>query len=103
MKKEAGWDLGDICLNQCQTTMKQMSDDGNLELWRRKNQERRFQVGQNPDHPGEADLPDRAPSSGNEPALQPDDAQGQDATMEDWFEGTMDNYYFPELWQVSHF
>lgn len=103
MKKGADWDLGDICLNQCQTTMKQMSDDGNLELWRRKNHERRLHVGQNADRAGEADLTERAPSLGNQPMVQSEDAQGQDDTMEDWFEGTMDNYYFPELWQVSHF
>ncbi|KAL4961877.1 Zn(II)2Cys6 transcription factor [Aspergillus stella-maris] len=35
MKNDAGWDLADICLGQCEAVMDKLSDVESLEIWRR--------------------------------------------------------------------
>ena len=35
MKKDAGWDLADICLGQCEAVVDKLSDVESLEIWRR--------------------------------------------------------------------
>ncbi|KAH8901631.1 1-aminocyclopropane-1-carboxylate [Thozetella sp. PMI_491] len=46
LKSEANWDLADICLGQCETTVKRMGEDGYLKFWRRTKEVGRPRLGQ---------------------------------------------------------
>lgn len=105
MKRLTNWDLADICLNQCEATVRQMSDNNHLDLQRgRKAYPRRVQAAQNtaavnqPAHDNAAAMAENTyPAGGADVVLE------NEGFFEQFGEDMMEDFYFPDLWHVSHF
>ena len=128
-KDNAHWDLADICLGQCETTIKQMSDSEFFEFRRRNRQNTLiasdFNSGNTQDKRSTSTYPAlerRLASSqphirsrntrnegtreedlaGSEDMIPSDGSMNYDYTMDDWPANLPENFYFPDLWQISH-
>lgn len=110
MKTDTNWDLADICLGQCETTVKQMSQGGYLEFRRRNNGLGKSRQGQNqPQNPTitvettmNGDDGVDAMAELNEAMGLTDGTMEHDASLVDWQDYMPENFYFPDLWQVSY-
>ena len=111
MKTDTNWDLADICLGQCETTVKQMSQGGYLEFRRRNNGIGRPRQGQSQSQihrPVHVDQSLNQDDSADAEADIDEDMPLVDGTLEpntgidDWQEHMPENFYFPDLWQVSY-
>ncbi|KAK6077427.1 fungal specific transcription factor domain-containing protein [Seiridium cupressi] len=113
MKTDTNWDLADICLGQCESMVKHMSEGDYLEYRRRKVASDRYQhVQPQFQVTGRADMghvdenghvADAQSTLHNSTVVMTDGFLGDDTRMlEDWQQYMPENFYFPELWQVSH-
>lgn len=102
MKAQTNWDLADICLNQCEGTVKQMGQNNNLNLWRSRKADLRLQTAQ-ATAPSSERGPDGPSGFGGDVVVQPDEFTAQGGFLDEMQNHMMEDFYFPEMWQVSHF
>ncbi|KAH7374851.1 putative Zn(II)2Cys6 transcription factor [Plectosphaerella cucumerina] len=102
MKAQTNWDLADICLNQCEGTVKQMGQNNNLNLWRSRKADLRLQTAQ-ATAPSSERGPDGPSGFDGDVVVQPDEFSAQGGFLDEMQNHMMEDFYFPEMWQVSHF
>lgn len=102
MKSQTNWDLADICLNQCEGTVKQMSQNNNLNLWRSRKADMRLQIAQ-VTAPSSERGHDGPSGFEGEIMVQSEDLSGHGGFLEEMQNHMMEDFYFPEMWQTSNF
>lgn len=104
IKSQTRWDLADICLNQCETTVKHMSDKHNLGMWRRRKADANFAFPQNMDASSSASDLATAPYAENTEQISSLEALPEHERFAfDIQEHLTEELYFPDLWQISRF
>jgi hypothetical protein len=104
IKSQTKWDLADICLNQCETTVKHMSDKQNLCMWRRRKADANFSFPHTVDLPpndGDVNIPP-APDGAEQLSSLGDLTESERFAL-DFQEHLTEELYFPGLWQTSRF
>lgn len=100
MKTLANWDLADICLNQCETTVQNMSASDNLRAWRQKRahlQRNTARTNVSQDPPEGLDVPSEIAASFGQGSFT------AGSFLDDLQEQMAGDFYFPDLWHTSHF
>lgn len=106
MKTEADWDLSEICLGQCETTVRQMSDGGYEEFWKRTGGAGRSladsSVREHVPQPGQDETDREKGEEGVTSVGAATEGPFWDKSLDD-LQGQMpENFFFPELWQVTY-
>lgn len=100
------WDLADICLNQCEATVKHMSDKHNLSMWRKRKADVNFTFPQNAELAGEGGDVAAAAVGENtdQQRLSPMEGLSEHEIFALDIQGHMaEELYFPDLWQIPPF
>lgn len=110
MKRDENWDLPAICLGQCEMTVRQMSESG-LDEFRKRNDPKsaRSRCDQNDQEVGQSDAGENRDPLMMDPTMLANGVfvppMGSAMLMgdpSDWQAQLPEDFYFPELWQVSH-